>query len=81
MQAFLLPALLKVMPEKWILVSALISSMLQLVGFVLAPEFGAWAVYLSTVIGSPGSMAFPVISAVKSVYAGPEEQGTVQVRC
>lgn len=79
-QALLLPALLKVMPEKWILVASLVASALEMVGFVIAPSLGAWAVYLSMVVGAPSSMSFPVISAVKSVHAGADEQGKVQVR-
>lgn len=79
MQGLLLPGLLKVMPEKWILVTALVSSTFEMIGFVLAPALDAWAVYLSVVVGAPGSMAFPIISALKSVHAGADEQGKVQV--
>lgn len=81
MQGLLLPALLKVVPEKWILVGSLIASAFEMVGLVIAPALGAWAVYLSMIVGAPGSMSFPVISALKSVHAGPDEQGKVQVRC
>ena len=80
MQGLMLPVLLKVMPEKWILVTALIASTFELLGFVVAPVLGTWAVFLTLLVGAPGSMAFPVISALKSVHAGPEEQGKVQVQ-
>lgn len=76
----MLPLLLKVWPEKWILVSSLIASAFEMIVFVVAPALGTWAVYLALVVGAPGSMSFPVISALKSVHAGPEEQGKVQVR-
>lgn len=79
-QVGLLPALLKVVSEKWVLVLALASSTLQLVGFATAPTLGGWAVWVSLVVGAPGCMSMPVISALKSVHSGEDEQGKVQVR-
>lgn len=78
-QVGLLPALLKVVSEKWVLVLALASSTLQLVGFATAPTLGGWAVWVSLVVGAPGCMSMPVISALKSVHSGEDEQGKVQV--
>jgi hypothetical protein len=79
MQGLLLPGLLKVMAEKWVLVIALTSQCLQMIGFAAAPSLGAWAVYASFVVGCPSSMAVPVVSALKSINAGEDEQGKVQV--
>lgn len=59
---------------------AVMASTLEMAGFAIAPMLGPWAAYMAVAIGSPGSMAFPVISALKSVHAGEDEQGTVQVR-
>eukprot|EP00892_Ulva_mutabilis_P007174 jgi/Ulvmu1/4829/UM020_0115.1 len=77
-QGLLLPALLKWVRQERILVSAVIASTLEMAGFAIAPVLGPWSVYAAVAIGSPGSMAFPVISALKSVHAGEEEQGRVQ---
>lgn len=79
LQVMLLPAMLKVVAEKWVLVAALSASTLQLVGFAAAPSMGGWTVYASMVVGAPGSMAMPVISALKSIHSGASEQGKVQV--
>lgn len=79
MQGLLLPALLKVMPEKWVLVVAMSCSVLDMLGLSSAPYMGGWVVYAGLVIGAPSNMALPVISALKSVHAGEDEQGKVQV--
>lgn len=81
MQALLLPMLLKWVRQERILVSAVVSSALEMAAFAVAPFLGPWSVYAAIAIGAPGSMAFPVISALKSVHAGAQEQGKVQVRC
>ena len=80
MQGLLLPVLLKWIRQERILVSAVVASTLEMAGFAIAPMLGPWAVYAAIIIGAPGSMAFPVISALKSVHAGAQEQGKVQVR-
>lgn len=81
LQALLLPMLLKWVRQERILVSAVASSALEMAGFAVAPFLGRWSVYAAIVVGAPGSMAFPVISALKSVHAGAQEQGKVQVLC
>lgn len=78
-QGLLLPALLKVISQKWVLVLANSAMTLQMISLAVAPSLGPWAVYASMVVGAPGSMAMPVISALKSVHAGEAEQGKVQV--
>lgn len=79
-QGLLLPVLLKWIRQERILMSAVVASTLEMAGFAIAPMLGPWAVYAAIIVGAPGSMAFPVISALKSVHAGAQEQGRVQVR-
>jgi hypothetical protein len=73
----LLPLLLRVTTQKAIVVVAPIGSTREMATLGLAPFLGAWAVYLGTSIGCLGSMAFPIVSALKSV--NDSEPGKVQV--
>jgi hypothetical protein len=79
LQMILLPLLLRVTTQKVIVVVALIGSTLEMATLALAPILGAPAVYLGISIGSLGSMAFPIVSALKSVNVDASEQGKVQV--
>lgn len=77
-QTLLLPALLTAIGEKWVLVTALCCSTLEMAG--LASASTPWMAYTAILIGAAGSMAFPAISAISSANTHPDEQGAVQVR-
>jgi len=72
-----LPALLRLIGEKWVLVVALAASTVEM-GLLAGAGSGA-AVYVGISVGTLGSMAFPGISALKSNLSQPSEQGVVQV--
>jgi fucose permease len=79
-QAVVLPCLLRVLTEKTTLVLALCASTFEMALLATAPAFSSSVVYLAVTIGALGSMAFPIISALKSVNAHEGEQGKVQAR-
>lgn len=78
MQLLLLPALLRVVPQKAVLVIAMCASTSETALLAAAPYVSRFTAYAAIAVGAVGSMAFPVISAIKSVNAHESEQGKVQ---
>jgi MFS family permease len=64
--------------QKTILVIAMCASTVEMSLLAAAPYLSATAAYAAVSVGALGSMAFPVISALKSVNSNESEQGKVQ---
>lgn len=79
-QVAVLPAALRVASEKVVLVAALTCSVVEAALLATAPAAGDWLVYTAISIGSVGSMAFAIVTSIKSAHTAPSEQGAVQVR-
>ena len=74
----MLPALLRCMTEKAVLVLAMVASTVEMALLAAAPYLSAVAAYGGIAVGALGTMSFPIISALKSVNAHEGEQGRVQ---
>lgn len=79
-QIVVAPLMLRLSSQKAILVVAMVASTIEMGMLAAAPSTGRAVAYTGIAVGTLGSMAFPIVSALKSVNASQEEQGKVQVR-